>query len=178
MPAQDDILITLTRAAQDERHIVRYFFVCFFNDLAQYDPNIVINKHGLPIWSLTPGGENIKTVHECADFNWWIRDSCEHWIIRVDGIPAGSILILADKNHLPDGVDFELLDFYITPKYRRQGVGKAAARLAFDLHHGAWQVFELAGNTPAQKFWHAVIGEYTNNDFQDLDDGTQQRFKN
>ena len=94
------------------------------------------------------------------------------------GVPAGSILILADKNHLPDGVDFELLDFYITPKYRRQGVGKAAARLAFDLHHGDWQVFELARNTPALKFWRAVISEYTNNNFQDLDDGAQQRFRN
>jgi len=159
-------------------HIIKYFFVGFFSDLAQYDPNIIINQHGLPVWSPTPGGENIRTVLECADFNWWIRDKCEHWIIRVDGIPAGSVLILADKDHLPDDVDCELLDFYITPKYRRQGVGKAAARLAFDLHHGSWQVFELARNAPAKKFWHAAIGEYTGNNFQNLDDGTQQRFRN
>jgi predicted acetyltransferase len=94
----------------------------------------------------------------------------------VDGNPAGFLHILRDRRHLSHGVDQELLDFYIAPKYRRQGVGREAARQAFDLYPGTWQVYELARNEPAQRFWHAVIEEYTGGKYEDLNGSTEQRF--
>jgi len=152
-------------------------FLAFFYDLSQYDPNLVINIHGLPTWAPSglPGPSNLE---EFVRINWWIRGDCLRYIIRVDDNPAGYLIICNKREHLTPEVDFELVDFYIAPKYRRQGVGRIAARLAFDTQHGVWQVFELAANTPALKFWHDIIGEYIHGQYTDLDGGTQQRFRN
>jgi predicted acetyltransferase len=169
--------VNLTSGSADDEQIVANMFTAFFYDLSQYDDNLVINRYGLPTWA--PSGLPGPRTHEaCAQHNWWIRDRCMRYAIRADGDPAGFLNICADKGHLSPGVNYELLDFYIAPKYRRRGIGRLAARAAFDMFHGVWQVFELARNAPALAFWHAVIGEYTGGQYQDLDDGTQQRFQN
>ena len=169
--------ITLSLADEKEMSIVKNFFVAFFYDLSQYDDKLIINDFGLPMWE--PSGlPGPQTLAECAPFNWWVRDSCFSYIIRADGKPAGFLNILANKTQLAPEVDFELLDFYIAPKYRRQKIGRAAAKAAFELYHGTWQVFELERNLAARSFWQAVINEYTNGHYTNLDDGTQQRFRN
>lgn len=169
--------VTLTRTSVEDVHVVKNMFVAYFYDMSQYDDNLIINDHGLPMWE--PFGlPGPRTLGECVLFNWWIRDHCEHYIIRADGRPSGFVIILADKQYLTAGVDYELMDFYVTPKYRRQGVGWQAARAAFALHQGAWQLFELARNTPALLFWHRLLDDYTGGQYEDLDSNTQQRFRN
>jgi predicted acetyltransferase len=100
------------------------------------------------------------------------------YLIRVEGNPAGFAIICTDKKHLPKEVDYELMDFYIAPKYRRQGVGKQAAYRALDLYRGRWVVYQLEKNVSARRFWQSVVAEYTNGHYEDLDEGTQQRFTN
>ncbi|MBX0328281.1 GNAT family N-acetyltransferase [Oscillochloris sp. ZM17-4] len=169
--------IRLTRALGADAQIVRNMFVGYFYDMSQYDDNLIINDYGLPMWA--PFGlPGPRTAEECVSFNWWIRDRCELYVIRAGGSPAGFVIICADAAHLPDGVEYELMDFYVAPRYRRQGVGRRAARLALDLHRGAWVVYQLARNAPALRFWHALVADYTGGDFTMLDEGTQQRFNN
>ena len=117
-------------------------------------------------------------MYKRQDFNWWIRDRCLPYLIFANGQVAGFLHVCADRDHLPPDVDFELMDFYVAPPFRRQGIGWQAARRAFDAHQGNWQVFELAKNAPALAFWHRLIADYTNGSFQNLNDGTQQRFNN
>lgn len=169
--------IRLTRALDDDMQIVRNMFLGYFYDMSQYDDNLIINDYGLPMWA--PFGlPGPRSADECVRFNWWIRDRCEHYVIRGDGGPAGFVIICADPAHLPEGVEYELMDFYVAPRYRRRGVGRAAARLAFELHHGSWVVYQLARNAPALRFWHELIADYTGGSFTMLDEGTQQRFRN
>ncbi len=157
--------------------IVRHFFLAYFYDMTQYDPNLIINDYGLPMWQ--PFGlPGPATPDTCITFNWWIRDKCEHYIILADGNPAGFVIILADKSQLAPDVAYELMDFYIAPKYRRQKIGQAAALATFGLHQGNWQVFQLELNLPARAFWQAIIKEYTDDNYQNLDNDTQQRFTN
>jgi predicted acetyltransferase len=167
--------VTLVRATGADRHIVEHMFVAFFYDLSEYDDNLIINAHGLPMWAPS-GGEGPRTYDECVRFNWWIRDRCELWVIRVDGRPAGFTILLRNDSQLPEGVDIELMDFYIAPKFRRKGVGTKAARAAFDLYHGCWLVYQLERNNAARSFWHKVIGAYTGGAYEDLGGGTEQRF--
>lgn len=168
--------ITLTRTTPVDHHVVTNMFVAYFYDMSQYDPQLIINDHGLPMWA--PFGlPGPQTHEECVRFNWWIRDQCELYIIRADGRPAGFVIICADGAHVPPGVEFELMDFYIVPKYRRQGVGWSAARAALDLHRGAWVIYQLEANMPARRFWQAAIADYTHDQFENLDGGTQQRFR-
>lgn len=169
--------VTLSRAGADEKHIVENMFTAFFLDLSQYDDKMFINAHGLPVWG--EPNDTPRTHEQAARANWWVRDTGEHYIVRVDGNPAGFVIILdRSSNVLAEGVDYELMDFYIAPKYRRGGIGRQAARLAFELHHGRWQVFQLARNAPAIAFWHQVIAEYTGGNYDDLDGGVQQQFAN
>jgi predicted acetyltransferase len=169
--------VELVRAEGAQIEIVKNFFLTYFYDMAQYDDNIAINEYGVPAWlpDGLPGG---TTQAESIAATWWIRDRCELYVIQVEGNPAGFVIILAEKELLPPEVDFELMDFYVTPKYRRSGIGRIAARLAFDLHHGNWQVFQLERNIPARTFWQAVINDYTNGNYINLDGGIQQRFSN
>jgi predicted acetyltransferase len=169
--------VTLTLASGAETQVVKNMFPGYFFDLSQYDPNLIINEYGVPMWA--PFGlPGPKTLAECADFNWWIRDECELYVIRADGNPAGFTIILTDATHLAPEVDVELLDFYIVPKYRRLGIGRLAARAAFETHHGRWQVFQLEKNAPAITFWHLVIAEYTGGNYESIDEGTQELFTN
>ncbi len=169
--------VTLTLAVNEEAQVVKNMFPAYFFDLSQYDPNLIINDYGLPMWA--PFGlPGPSTLGDCADFNWWIRDECELYVIRAEGKPAGFTIILTNKEHLTPDVDVELLDFYVIPKYRRQGVGRLAALAAFETHHGRWQVFQLEKNAPAITFWHLVIAEYTRGNYESLDEGTQERFIN
>ncbi len=170
--------VILSRAKNEkELKTVQNFFLDYFYTMSQYDPQIIINSYGLPMWS--PFGlPGPTTSQECIRFNWWIRDICLQYVIMADGQPAGFVIICADQAHLAPGVDYELMDFYITPKYRRQKIGRLAARAAFDLFQGRWQVFQLEQNPPARTFWQSVVGEYTNGNYENLDGGTQQRFQN
>ncbi len=169
--------VTIETAAPDTLQIVKNMFVAYFYDMSQYDDGLIINPYGLPHWAaFGPGGP--KTAEECAAMNWWIRDRCEAIIIRADGVSAGFTFICADKAHLPPEIDFELLDFYIAPKYRRQSVGRQAARLILNRQRGRWQLFELARNLPALTFWRGFLADYTNGAYENLNDGTQQRFDN
>ena len=168
--------VTLHRAENDDDlQIVHNMFTAYFYDLSQFDDNLVINTYGLPTWA--PSGLPGPRDHdECWRMNWWIRDRCEAYVIHAEEAPAGFLHILRDKRHLVEGVDQELMDFYTAPKFRRQGIGRLAARLAFDMHPGTWQVCELERNIPAKQFWHAVIEEYTAGRFDDMENGTQQKF--
>ena len=170
--------ITISQASTPKEILtVQNMFVAYLFDMSQYDDNLVINTFGLPTWA--PSGlPGPRTLKECVRLNWWIRDLCELYLTRADGSPAGFSIVCRDHTHLPPEVDVELMDFYIAPKYRRQQVGWQAAKQVFDLYHGVWQVFELKKNKPALTFWHKLIAEYTGGQFEDLDDGTQQRFHN
>lgn len=172
--------ITLTQAVTDDaRRIVQNFFVAYFYDMSQFDPGLLINDYGLPTWA-DFGLPGPKTWDECAAMNWWIRDTCELWVIWADGKPAGFAVVSVGPTHLPADIktDFELVDFYVAPKYRRQKIGQAAARQIFDGKRGVWTLFELRENAAALAFWHGFLDDYTGGNFEDLDDGTQQRFRN
>ncbi|MEX1021349.1 MAG: GNAT family N-acetyltransferase [Litorilinea sp.] len=181
--------ITLSQGTPQDRQIVENLMVAFFMDLARYDDQMLINAYGLPMF-VPPEETSIesdtaapvdaaRTWEQCRRANWWVRDRCTLYVIRVAGVPAGYAAVLADPVYLPDaGVDFELVDFYIVPKYRGQGVGRAAARLVFDNHRGRWVVYELEKNQPARAFWQQILHEYTHGQFENRQGGVEQRFRN
>ena len=62
---------------------------------------------------------------------------------------------------------FSIAEFFVMKKYRRQGIGKEVAKQIFNLHRGAWEVFQKESNKPAQLFWKRVIDEYTQGKFSE-----------
>lgn len=102
-------------------------------------------------------------------------------LILVDGQVAGFIL-KHRYSWLPTGEPPHFVaEFFVLRKWRRHGVGRAAATELFRRFPGWWEVAQEPENLPAQRFWRQVIGEATGCDFVEVDgaplwDGSIQRF--
>jgi predicted acetyltransferase len=97
---------------------------------------------------------------------YWTDKNRFPYFIKVDGKLTGFVMV----NNYPEvpntKVDFCISEFFVMHKYRKQGVGKAAAFKVFDLHHGSWQLKRHPKNKASVYFWDKVIKEYTNNQFE------------
>ncbi len=104
------------------------------------------------------------------------------FLIKAEGQLAGLVLVRRAASVHDDGDVMDMAEFFVMRKYRRRGVGAEAARRAFDRFPGRWEVREMGANTPAQAFWHGVIGDYTAGRYDErwLDDGAwlMQSFDN
>lgn len=88
------------------------------------------------------------------------------YIPRVASQIAGFALIsdrVMDRSKKGRVVD----EFFVLHRYRRRGVGRSLAFQMFDTYRGFWEIGELGPNTPAQAFWRRVIGEYTDERYEE-----------
>ena len=60
-------------------------------------------------------------------------------------------------------------EFYVTPAYRKMGVGRKMAFSIFDQHPGLWQVRQIQNAELAKIFWRNVISDYTNGGYIELE---------
>jgi predicted acetyltransferase len=100
---------------------------------------------------------------------FWTERGRRSFFIRADGALAGFVLIRDEATHGGKGTH-EISEFFVLRKFRRQGVGEQAARMAFDLAPGPWELSQLASNAVAQQFWRAVIDRYTGGTFSESDE--------
>ncbi len=106
--------------------------------------------------------------------DYWNDEGRFPYLIRVDEKIAGFILVRSCCEYNVLLNPHNIAEFFIMHKYRRLGVGKLSAMKVFDMHKGGWEISQWSNNLPAQKFWKAVINEYTNghyNVFGALEDG-------
>ena len=72
------------------------------------------------------------------------------------------------QSHAYEGRTVKNLDdFFVLRRYRRSGVGFAAARALFATEPGLWQINKKTNNTPAMAFWQRVVGEITGGSFRE-----------
>ena len=99
-----------------------------------------------------------------GEYGYWLD---EYWqglgsrafVVTVDSRYAGFALVVP-RPKLPGG-DYWLEQFFIMKKYRRRGIGSAAAYALFDSLPGNWQVGQMSMNINAQNFWRNTIRSYT-----------------
>ena len=106
-------------------------------------------------------------THYYADKLW--TDNIRHpFFILVDEKLAGFVIVKdGGYQYLDDKNAHNIDEFFVMKKYRRNGVGTVAAKTAFDMFRGTWEVCQMQNNLPARKFWKSVISEYTKNDYQE-----------
>lgn len=112
-------------------------------------------------------------VRDDGTFGWndldrWWRESDRHpFFLRVDGRLAGFALVRSGDPH-------DMAEFFVLRKYRRGGVGIAAARAVFARFPGAWQVRQQWANTAATAFWRRAVPPGFTED--EVAEGPVQRF--
>lgn len=91
---------------------------------------------------------------------WWGgADDHVPLLLRVDGRLAGFALINASP-HGRAPVDRNIAEYFIVRKYRRAGVGTAAAHAIFDRWPGHWEAAVMRENIAARAFWERCIRSY------------------
>lgn len=93
--------------------------------------------------------------------DYWNEEGRYPFFIRVDGKLAGLVLVRSCCEYTNLENPHNIAEFFVMQKYRRTGVGKAAAMKVFDLFPGGWEVSQWTCNLPAQSFWKHVVAEYT-----------------
>jgi predicted acetyltransferase len=150
--------VRISEGTELDELAVRNMFVAYLNELAAWDPGLVVNDVGLPVWK-NFGLPGPRTGPEAARHNWWIRDDCERLVIREGDSAVGFAIIASPPHHIDEPFDHEVVDFYVVPKARRRGLGERTARRILAERPGSWVLFTLAGNVSARAFWRRVLAE-------------------
>jgi predicted acetyltransferase len=99
---------------------------------------------------------------------YWQEEWRHPFLIRVDNKLAGFVLI-STRSHLNGerGVA-DVAEFFVMRRYRRTGVGRAAALAVFEQFKGPWEVRQRDENTEATVFWRRVINAYTGGKYREV----------
>ncbi|AOZ91055.1 GNAT family N-acetyltransferase [Paenibacillus crassostreae] len=99
------------------------------------------------------------TAYPDLDTFWELATGKYVFLISADGKPGGFAMV--ERPFDPVEGEYYMTEFFIMKKYRRSGLGSWAAKELFQTFKGTWKVTQMRNNTPAQKFWQKVIGNYT-----------------
>lgn len=100
--------------------------------------------------------------------DYWNEAGRYPFFIRVDGKLAGLALIRSCCEYTDLPHPHCIAECFVLRKYRRQGVGRAAARQVFDRFPGGWEVSALLNNHAARAFWESVIRDCTGGNYTAL----------
>jgi predicted acetyltransferase len=145
-------MISLDPARKDERLVLDNLFQLYTYDWSERLPLDV--------------GDDGRFDGYPLDAYW--RDDWRHpFLIRVDGKPAGFALVSARSRLTGTAGVSDMAEFFVMRRYRRKGVGFAAASAVFDRFKGPWEVRQRPDNADATSFWRRVIARYTNGSYQE-----------
>jgi len=154
----------------EHRGVIKNLAVFYRYELMPFlagGPGGHVNRFGV----IGAAGDRSHEASSQGDDVWWDKSGVLFaFLIRVDGDPAGFALV-ATPPHATRGVQQRLCDFFVLNRFRRRGVGKAAALQIFDRLRGTWELGWVAGNTPAAHFWRSVVSDHTGGRFEDIQVG-------
>jgi predicted acetyltransferase len=65
------------------------------------------------------------------------------------------------------GIDYRMVEFFISRSNRRLGVGRTAVGLILNRFAGRWEITEYLRNPDAVGFWRRVVAGYTRGSYQE-----------
>jgi predicted acetyltransferase len=146
-------MISLDPASAAERPVLENLFQLYAYDWSE-----------LGWMELGPDG---RFADPSLDGYW--RDPDRHpFLIRVDGRLAGFALVAGTSRLTGAAGVFDMAEFFVLRKYRRQGVGFAAASAAFDRFTGRWEIRQRDENVAATAFWRRVVARYTDGRYREI----------
>src|SRR5271155_203466 len=89
---------------------------------------------------------------------YWNDPHHHPFLVKANGKLAGFVLVRKESGSPPF---WDMGEFFILRKYRRQGIGTQVAHEVWKLLPGLWQVRVITSNTPAHHFWSRAISGLT-----------------
>lgn len=139
--------ITLERAGPERRRTFENLFQLYIHDFSEQ-------------WWDRPTGElGEEGLYSDYDFDqldaYWRIPGYEALLIRADGKLAGFALV-DQVAHSGRALDYSVAEFFVARKYRRAGVGFAAACDLISARPGLWEMAIARRNVGALHFWRRV----------------------
>ena len=127
--------IEVLEATVDDKPVMRRLLELYAHDFSEFTATDVDarGRFGYPYLDL-----------------YWTEPERRPFLFRVAANWAGLALVRT-------GVPHDMAEFFVLRKYRRTGVGEAAARDLFARFPGDWQVRQLETNPGATAFWRRAI---------------------
>jgi predicted acetyltransferase len=164
--------VTLEPAGRDRRQTLVNLFQLYAHDFSEQ-------------WFDRPEGE-LDEDGRLQEYglldNYWSQPDHEALLIRANGRLAGFVLVNT-YSHSGLPLDFQIAEFFVARKHRREGVGQAAALAVIGARQGLWELAVARRNAGAQAFWRRVAsllaGDQVEERDQDDDrwDGLILRFR-
>ena len=124
-------------------------------ELYQYDLSIVTDD------DVNPSGLYGYSYLDC----YWLEAKRYPYLFLVRESLAGFALV-NKVNWLPENKGaHSMAEFFVLKKYRRQGLGAAAAQCIINRFRGKWEIRILRENQSAIQFWSQVINDLTSGQF-------------
>ncbi|HCS42496.1 MAG TPA: GNAT family N-acetyltransferase [Pseudomonas sp.] len=107
------------------------------------------------------GGHGFFNIQPQLDY--WRNPQTRPFLINVGGELAGFVTV-DDVTHLP-GALFNIGYFFVSRRFRGQGVAKFVISTLLSQFPGQWQIFHIDANQPARSFWANVVPDLTGGEF-------------
>ena len=92
---------------------------------------------------------------------YWTESTRFPYLIYVDKKIAGFVLVQKGSPISDDVSVWDISEFFVMKKYKRHGVGTAAALNIWQQFKGPWQVRVLVSNPIANSFWLKAIRKFS-----------------
>ena len=155
--------VELIKAQDHDFSVVQNMIRFYVYDMSEF-MGWYLPEHGL-FGGVDDQPEYWGQIPEDPDVRWSPGWKGIAYIIRVDGVLAGFALVRwTDK-----GGErlYDIGEFFILRKFRRQRIGTQVAHTLFSRYPGQWQIRQMLGNKPAQHFWRAAVSQYGSGTFQE-----------
>ena len=144
---------------EESRAAFRNLFAFYRYDLMPFieaGPGSGVNRYG------TIDGETSRTHEEAFGDDGLFQNPgvVSPFLIKVGGELAG-LAVVVRPPHVTPGRDYRMNEFFVLNKFRRRGVGRAAALTLLDRFRGRWEIAQRPTNHGAIAFWQSVVHEHT-----------------
>jgi predicted acetyltransferase len=96
----------------------------------------------------------------------WSGDTHVYLAYVMDN-PTGFALVGSAQRYGGDPSTRDMVEFFITTRLRRKGLGRTVAAYLWHQHPSNWLVRVLQRNAPAMRFWAATIASYSRGDHRE-----------
>lgn len=92
---------------------------------------------------------------------FWSDSSRLAFLARLDDKLVGFALVTKNSKPPGDAELWDMTEFFILRRYRRQGIGTQVAEKVWLACPGRWQIRVMEKNTSARSFWESSIEKFT-----------------
>lgn len=147
--------IELIQVQEEDREVLAHLIELYEYDFSEFE-NSDVNKYGLYGYSY-------------LDY-YWTEDNRYAYFIKVNGKLAGFVMVCGFCYVSKEPDTLCMSEFFVMKKYRRQGIGKYAAKEVLKKHPGKWELTVHPNNSISHNFWNQVVTELTNGDYHKVFD--------